>query len=80
MAAVVCPVGAQQKVKDCIAKIKTEFGVPLKVPLHWRKHCKQHEYRKFVTGEISKIEGIKIIFVISDKKKMPDLKYRIWRR
>ena len=72
MAAVVCPVDVQQKVKDCITKIKTKFGVPLKVPLHWRKHCKLHEYRKFVTGEIAKIEGIKIIFVISDKKTMPD--------
>ena len=38
MAAVVCPVDVQQKVKDCIVKIK----------------------------------GIKIIFVISDKKTMPD--------
>jgi len=72
MTAVIFPGDIQQKVKDCIAKIKTEFGVPLKVPLHWRKHCKMHEYRKFVTGEIAKIDGIKIIFVISDKKTMPD--------
>ena len=72
MAAVVCPDNMQQKVKDCIAKIKTEFGVPLKVPLHWRKHCRLHEYRKFVTGEIAKLEGIRTIFVISDKKTMPD--------
>ena len=80
MVAVVCPVDVQQKVKDCIAKIKTEFGVPLKVPLHWRKHCKLHEYRKFVTGEIVKIEGIKIIFVISDKKTMPDDHEKFYNR
>ena len=31
-----------------------------------------HETRKFVTGEIARLEGITVIYVISDKKTMPD--------
>jgi len=72
MAAVIFPGSAQQSVKDCIAGIKTKLGIPLKTPLHWRKHCRQHEYRKYVTGEIAKLEGVTVIFVISDKKTAPD--------
>jgi len=71
MAAVIFPASVQQQVKDCITKIKTEFGVPLKVPLHWRKHCTTHEYKKFVIKEISKLEKLTVIFVISDKKTTP---------
>jgi len=71
MAAVIFPASVKQKVKDCIAKIKTEFGVPLKVPFHWRKHCTAHEYKKFVTREISQLEGVTVIYVISDKKTVP---------
>jgi len=72
MAAVIFPVSAQQKVKDCIASIKTEYGIPLKTPLHWRKHCRIHETRKYIARELAKIEGITVIYVISDKKTMPD--------
>jgi hypothetical protein len=71
MAAIVFPASSQQKIKDCISKIKTELGIPLKIPLHWRKHCRLHEYRKYVTGEIAKIEGLVVIYVISDKKTVP---------
>jgi len=71
MAAVIFPFSAKQKVKDCIAKIKQEFGVPLKVPLHWRKHCTAHDYRKFVIREIIKLEEVTVIYVISDKKTVP---------
>ena len=71
MAAVVFQTSAHQKVKDCITKIKTEFGVPLNVPLHWRKHCNVHEFKKFAVGELAKIEGISVIYVISDKKTVP---------
>jgi len=34
MAAVIFPTSVQQKVKDCIANIKTINNIPLKVPLH----------------------------------------------
>jgi len=68
MAAVIFPASMQQKVKNCITSIKTKFGIPLKVPLHWRKHCRMHEYRKVVIGEITKLEGVTVIYVISDKK------------
>jgi hypothetical protein len=71
MAAVIFPASMQQKVKDCIARIKTEFGVPLKVPLHWRKHCTVHEYKKYVVREVTKLEGITVLYVISDKKTVP---------
>ena len=71
MAAVIFPVSVQQKVKDCIANIKTRMGIPLKTPLHWYKHCRMHETRKFITGEIAKLEGITVIYVISDKKTTP---------
>jgi len=71
MAAVVFPASVQQKVKDCIAKIKIELGIPLKTALHWYKHCRLHETRKYITREISKIEGVTVIYVISDKKTMP---------
>lgn len=71
MSAVIFPASVQQKVKDCIANIKTKIGIPLSVPLHWRKHCHLHESRKFVAREISKIEGLAVIYVISDKKTMP---------
>ena len=71
MAAVILPASVQQMVKDCIAKIKTQFGVPIKVPLHWRKHCNYHEFKKFTAGEIAKIEGVTVIYVISDKKTVP---------
>ena len=72
MAAVFFPGSIQQKVKDCIAGIKSKFGIPLHVPLHWRKHCQKHEYRKYVTGEIEKLEGITVIYTISDKKTVPN--------
>ena len=71
MTAVVFPASSQQKIKDCITNIKTKFGIPLNIALHWRKHCRMHEYRKFVTGELMKLENITIIYVISDKKTMP---------
>ena len=72
MAAVVFPVSVQQKVKDCIANLKTTMGIPLKTPLHWRKHCRMHETRKYVTGEVAKLEGITVIYAISDKKTVPE--------
>lgn len=71
MAAVIFPTSVQQKVKDCIAKIKGEFGVPIKTELHWRKHCRMHEYRKYVAGEVAKIEGLSVVYVVSDKKTVP---------
>ncbi|MDR3020777.1 MAG: DUF3800 domain-containing protein [Treponema sp.] len=71
MAAVIFPVSVQQKVKDCIASIKTKMGISLKMPLHWYKHCRMHEDRKFITGEIAKLEGVNVIYVISDKKTTP---------
>ena len=48
MAAVIFPASIQQKVKDCITEIKTKFGVPLHVPLHWRKHCQLHEFKNLL--------------------------------
>ena len=72
MAAAIFPALLQQRIKDCITSIKTKFGIPLKVPLHWRKHCKLHEYRKYVTGEIGKLENVTVIFVISNKETIPD--------
>jgi len=72
MAAVIFPVSVQQRVKDCIVKIKTRLHIPLENTLHWRKHCTRHEFRKYVTGEIAKLEGVTVIYVISDKKTMPD--------
>ena len=71
MTAVIFPTSVQQKVKDCITGIKTKLGINLKTPLHWRKHCHRHDVRKYVTSEISKIENIKVIYVISDKKTIP---------
>ena len=71
MSAVIFPTSTHQKVKDCITKIKTEFGVPLHAALHWRKHCRMHEYRKFAAMEVSKLENLTVIFVISDKKTVP---------
>ena len=71
MAAVMFPSSVQQNIKDCIAKIKIEHGIPLKEALHWRKHCRLHETKKYITQEISKIERITVIYVISDKKTMP---------
>jgi len=72
MSAVLFPSSSQQKVKDCIANIKIELGISLTSPLHWRKHCHRHDVRKYVTGEIAKIEKIAVIYVISDKKKAPE--------
>jgi hypothetical protein len=72
MAAVIFPASVQQKVKDCIAKIKTEYGIPFKTALHWRKHCRTHETRKYIAGEIAKLEGLTVIYVIADKKTTPD--------
>jgi len=71
MTAVIFSASVQQKVKDCIANIKARMGIPLKMPLHWYKHCRMHEDRKFITGEISKLEGVTVIYVISDKKTTP---------
>jgi len=71
MAAVILPVSIQQKVKDCITKIKIEYGIPLNKPLHWYRHCRLHETRKYIARELAKLEGITIIYVISDKKTTP---------
>jgi hypothetical protein len=72
MAAVIFPASVQQKVKDCIANLKTTMGIPLKTPLHWRKHCRMHETRKYVTNEVAKLEGVTVIYAISDKKTVPE--------
>jgi hypothetical protein len=72
MSAVIFPASFQQKVKDCIASIKTEFGLDLRIPLHWRKHCQRHDFRKYVAGKIAKLENITVIYVISDKKTIPE--------
>ena len=72
MAAVIFPAFVQQKVKNCIAGIKTELGIPYKNALHWYKHCRLHETRKFIIREISKLEKVTVIYIISDKKTMPD--------
>ena len=68
MAAIVFPASVHQKVKDCITEIKTKFGVPINVPLHWRRHCQLHEFKKYAVSKISQLEDISIIYVISDKK------------
>jgi len=72
MAAVIFPASVQQQVKDCIANIKKEYGIPLKTALHWKKHCRMHETRKYIALELTKLEGVTVIYVISDKKTMPD--------
>jgi len=72
MSAVILPAKGQQKVKDCIANIKIKLGIDLKVPLHWRKHCNRHDVRKYVAGEIARLKDITVIYVISDKKTVPE--------
>jgi len=71
MVAVIFPASVHQKVRDCIKEIKSKFGVPLNVPLHWRKHCQLHEFKKFVVSKVSILENISVIYVISDKKTVP---------
>ena len=58
MSAVIFPSSAQQKVKNCIASIKTRLEIPLHIPLHWRKHCRRHDVRKYISGEIAGLEGL----------------------
>jgi len=72
MAAVIFSASVQQIVKDCIVNIINEYGIPLQTVLHWRNHCRMHETRKYIAQEIAKIEGITVIYVISDKKTMPN--------
>jgi len=72
MAAVIFPASMQQKIKDLITMIKSKHDIPLKTPLHWRKHCRLHETRKYISGELAKLEGLMVIYVISDKKTMPE--------
>jgi hypothetical protein len=72
MSAVVFPLALQQKIKDCIAGIKSKLGINLKTPLHWRNHCRRHDVRKFVAAEIAKLERLSVIYVVSDKKAVPD--------
>jgi hypothetical protein len=72
MSAVLFPASVQQKVKDCIANLKIKLGVDLKTPLHWRNHCRKHDTRKYITGEITKLEDITVIYIISDKKTVPE--------
>jgi hypothetical protein len=72
MAAVIFPAAFQQKVKDCVTSIKGSLGIQVKKPLHWRNHCHRHDVRKYVAGEITKLEEITAIYVISDKKTVPD--------
>ena len=72
MAAVIFPVILQQKVKDCIANMKTTLGINIKTAFHWRKHCHRHDVRKYVAGEIAKLEEITVIYVISGKKTAPE--------
>jgi len=72
MSAVIFPSSSQQKVKDCIARIKTKLGIPLQIPLHWRKHCRMHDVRKFIAGEIAEIKNLSVIYVVSDKKTVPE--------
>jgi hypothetical protein len=62
MAAVIFPATVQQKVKDCIAQIKTKLGIPLEIPLHWRKHCRLHEFKKFVVGEVRTYQGVQSFY------------------
>jgi len=71
MAAVIIPSSLQQKVKNCITAIKKKMRIPINIPLHWYRHCRKHETRKFITGEIAKLEGVTVIYVISDKKTVP---------
>ena len=72
MAAVMFPVSVQQGVKDCIANIKATLGINLKTPLHWRQHCHRHDVRKYATGEIAKLDNIAVVYVISDKRAVPE--------
>jgi len=72
MAAVVFPVSVHQEVRDCIAKLKKELGIKLNDPLHWYNHCRMHDTRKFITQEIANLKDITIVYVISDKKTMPN--------
>jgi hypothetical protein len=72
MSAVIFPISAQQRVKNCIVYLKTSLGITPKTPFHWREHCHRHDVRKYVAGEIAKLEDITVIFVISDKKAVPE--------
>ena len=72
MSAVIFPARIQQNIKDCITNIKIKLGIDFKTPLHWRNHCHRHDIRKYITGEIAKIDEITVIYVISDKKTVPE--------
>ena len=72
MSAVIFPAVAQQKIKDCIANLKIKLGIDFKTPLHWRNHCHRHDVRKYITGEIALLDEITVIYVISDKKTVPE--------
>ena len=72
MAAVLFPVSAQQKIKDCIASIKIKLGITQEKPLHWRQHCNRHDVRKYVCSEIAKLENVTVIYVISDKRTLQE--------
>ena len=72
MSAAIFPASVQQRVKDCITNIKIKLGINLKTPLHWRSHCNRHDVRKYVAGEIAKLEKITVAYVISDKKTVPE--------
>jgi len=71
MAAVIFPASDQQKIKDLLNGIKTKHNIPIKTQLHWRKHCRLHETRKYIAGELAKLKNVTVIYVISDKKTMP---------
>jgi hypothetical protein len=68
MSAVIFPASVQQRVKDCIANIKSALGINLKTALHWRQHCHRHDVRKYVAGEIAQLKDVTVIYVISDKR------------
>ena len=58
--------------RNSIANLKIKLGIDFKTPLHWRNHCHRHDVRKYITGEIALLDEITVIYVISDKKTVPE--------
>lgn len=71
MAAVVVPDTHRVNLTRAVAEIKEQFGIPVRTPVHWNRHCKDFARRRFVADKLASVDGVQLNYVIFEKAAIP---------
>lgn len=67
MAAVVMDEAGAAAARQLITSLKHEWNVPSSKNFSWKTYVKTHERRKYISQRLATLEGVKVIYVFTDK-------------